>query len=152
MIGFSKVPILLESNGFKSNTSTPCKFPRFWNLSRPVDWLRSVGTSPLFEPSPNNGGEEGPDRREAEIENARIAGLTETVLVTDCAAGRTERSAMWCILLLGRDGICSTVVFSCLELESVNNGQSQIVTVTVVTNGNTGSRLYYLLPTYRYYS
>ena len=44
------LPFRLASNGFISNTSIPCIFPRISNRSNPVDWSRSVGTVPGSAP------------------------------------------------------------------------------------------------------
>ena len=46
----ASVPFRLESNGLMSKTSMPCIFPRISRRSRPVDWLRSVGTVPGSAP------------------------------------------------------------------------------------------------------
>ena len=46
----ASVPLRLASNGLMSKTSTPCILPRISKRSRPVDWSRSVGTSPGLVP------------------------------------------------------------------------------------------------------
>lgn len=91
-MGLSRVPILLASNGFKSNTSIPSIAPRVCNLSRPVDWLKSVGTSPGLEPSPNSEGEAGAERRMAESDSALVA--AGVGFETRRAERATERNKM----------------------------------------------------------